>query len=117
MNYSFNITECDAEALQSPQQNEESNAEYQARLESAKGKHFFRVIVQDEEAKQFNMASPYFDKDSDAQKWSVFDEGMKAVKKAIKASEKMKETTPKVEKSALITNGTEEAFKRLRGRN
>jgi len=90
INYTFNICECDAENLQAPQEPFEHEDDFLARLKAAEGKHFYRVIVQDAEQKQFTMESPYFDKTSDEQRFRTFDQGIKMVKKAMVMRERAK---------------------------
>lgn len=117
INYTFQLTEMDAEPIQAPKQENEDEKEYTARLREAKGKHVFRVVVQDSDQQQFVSWSPYFDKHSEQQKWETMAQGMKGIKKAVVARERMKETMPKAEpKSALIVDGVELEMKRLSNR-
>jgi len=114
--YHISVTELDAHKLQAPRQDDETEGEYEQRLRESKGKHFFRVLVQDGESQQFSVASPFFDKDSEQQKWTTLDQGFKQIKKAIVARERMKENQPKQEASALIINGVEQELRRLENR-
>lgn len=118
MNYTFNICECDAETLQAEQQAGESDVEYRNRISDANGKHFFRVLVQDAEQKQFGLESPYFDKTSEHQKWNMLDQAMKMVKKAMVSRDRSKKDAPAPEvKCALITNGVEQEMRMLKKRS
>ncbi len=112
--YTFQIEEMDAEKHQAPKQDDEDNEEYADRLAASIGNHYFRVVVQESESKQFVMLSPYFEKDSSVQKWTVFNETMRGIEAAVKTVEKVEKNA---EPSKLILEGTEAAFNRLRARN
>ena len=90
LNYIFTIVELDAVQMSAPKEPFEHEDDFLARLKEAHNKHFFRIIVQDGSEKQMQFESPFFDKDSDEQRFSVFARGMKEVKKVIVGRERQK---------------------------
>lgn len=114
--YHISIAELDARLLQAPKQEDETEEEFEQRLRESEGQNLFRILVQDGEAQQFQASSPYFDKTSEQQRWATLDQGLKQIKKAIVARERLKAKQPKKEKPALITDGVQQEMQRLNGR-
>lgn len=82
MHYQFEIVELDAEKFVASQQPGEVIEEYEARIEAAKGKDFFRVAVVDmTDGKMKGLASPLFKREGT--------ERRKALVKAIAELEKL----------------------------
>lgn len=117
IHYTFDISEHDATTIQPGHMDGEKHEDFEARMRAAKGNNVFRILAICE-GKQFGVWSPYFDKTSEQNKWSVFAKAMKEVKKIIIGRERMKSEQAKepVKSSLLITDGVEEQMQQFRRR-